>query len=114
MYDFNLDKWESGSRGEGFVFVFDLVSQILLHSFLLKHLLFPLSPKQDPRRNGDGHCVLWLWLQIERGMIESGLIKLNGRNRKMSGQERLIEMMSGKHRRDERFERSGPVYFYLW
>lgn len=66
LCDFNLDKRESGSRGEGFVFVLDLVSQILLHSFLLKHLLLPLGPKQDPRRNGDGHCVLWLRLQKKR------------------------------------------------
>lgn len=76
LCDFNLDKRESGSRGEGFIFMFDLVSQILLHSFLLKHLLLPLSPKQDPRRNSDGHCVLWLWLQKKRrDKIETGTMK---------------------------------------
>lgn len=64
--DCNLDKWESGSRGKRFVFVFNLVSQIFFHPFLLKDLLLPLSPKQDPRRNGDGYCVFWLWLQKEK------------------------------------------------
>ena len=60
---FYLDKGESRSRGEGFVLVFNLVSQILLHSLLLKHLLLMLRPKQDAGRNSNSHCVLRLWLQ---------------------------------------------------
>lgn len=62
----NLDEGEGWSRGEGFVFVLDLVSQVLLHSLLLEHLLLPLGPKQDPRGNGDGDGVLRLRLRIER------------------------------------------------
>lgn len=73
--DFNLYEGESGSRGEGFGLVFDLVPQILLHSFLLEHLLLPLSPKQDPRGDGDGHCILWLWLQKEKNEIEDGMMR---------------------------------------
>lgn len=73
--DFNLDEGESRSRGEGFGLVFDLVPQILLHSFLLEHLLLPLSPKQDPRGDGDGHRVLRLWLQKEKNKIEDGMMR---------------------------------------
>lgn len=63
----NLDEGKSWSRGEGFVFVLDLVPQVLLHSLLLKHLLLPLGPKQHPRGNGDGDGVLRLRLRVERG-----------------------------------------------
>lgn len=79
LCDFNLDEGESGSRGEGFILVFNLVSQVLLHSFLLKHLLLALSPKQDPRGNSDGHCVLWLWLQKKRHQRENGVTVRNRR-----------------------------------
>lgn len=62
----NLDEGEGWSRGEGFIFVLDLVPQVLLHSLLLEHLLLPLGPKQDPRGNGDSNGVLRLRLWIER------------------------------------------------
>lgn len=62
----NLDEGEGWSRGEGFVFVLDLVPQVLLHSLLLEHLLLPLGPKQDPRGDGDGDGVLRLRLRTER------------------------------------------------
>lgn len=50
----------------------------------------------------------------KRDMIGSALIKLNSRNREMSGQEWPIEKMPGKHRRrsDEGFERNGSIF--LW
>ena len=62
-FDSNLDEGKSRSRSERLVLVIYLVFQVLLHAFLLEHLLLPLGPEQDPRRNGDGHCVLRLWLQ---------------------------------------------------
>ena len=64
--DFNLDEGESRSRGEGLVLMFDLEPQILLYAVLLKHLLLPLGPKQDSRRDGNGHCVFWFWLPKKR------------------------------------------------
>lgn len=74
LRDCNLDEGESGSRGEGLILVLNLVSQVLLHSLLLKHLLLALGPKQDPRGDGDGHCVLWLWLQRKRHERENGVM----------------------------------------
>lgn len=84
MCGFNLDEGERRSRGEGFVLVFDLVPQILLDSFLLKHLLLPLSPKQDSRGNGDGHSVLWLGLHEDRDKRENGMMQ-NRRKGKQLG-----------------------------
>lgn len=69
---FNLDKWESGSRGEGFILVFDLVSQVFLHAVLLKHFLLPLRSEQDPRGDGDCHCVLRLRLQPQNEKQDQG------------------------------------------
>lgn len=63
---FNLDKRKSGSGSEGFIFVLDLVSQVLLHSLLLEHLLLALGPKQDTGRDSYGHSVFRLWLQINQ------------------------------------------------
>lgn len=72
----NLDERESWSGGEGFVFMLDLVPQVLLHSLLLKHLLLPLRPKQDPGGNGDGDGVLWLRLREETRGRFSGRFEL--------------------------------------
>lgn len=68
---FHLDEGEGGSRGEGFVLVFDLVPQILLHAFLLKHPLLQLGAEQDARRDRHGHGVLWLWLRGRKKKTEN-------------------------------------------
>lgn len=91
MCDFNLDKGESRPRSKGFVLMFNLVSQIFLHTFLLKHLLLPFSPEQDPRGNSYSHCVLWLRLQKTKVKVDNGKTKMNKKNKtKLKSNDKVI------------------------